>query len=75
MTVVDALGPAGGSSLGGMVAAMIARPVRSIIIVVLVVAVGVGLWLWTRAGSSTPVSEETALADAPGRRAATGADR
>lgn len=44
-----------------MVAAMIARPVRSIIIVVLVVAVGVGLWLWTRAGSSTPVSEETAL--------------
>lgn len=40
---------------------MIARPVRTAIIVVLLVAVVGGLWLWGRAGSSTPVSEEAAL--------------
>lgn len=44
-----------------MVAAMLARPVRSIIIVVLVVVAVGGVWLWGRAGSSTPVSEESAL--------------
>ncbi len=44
-----------------MVAAMIARPVRTIIVVVLVVAVVGGAWLWSRADSSTPVSEEAAL--------------
>jgi hypothetical protein len=44
-----------------MVAAMLARPVRSIVIVVVLVAAVVGVWLWSRAGSSTPVSQESAL--------------
>jgi hypothetical protein len=55
-----------------MVAAMLARPVRSTIIVVAVLLAAGALWLWSRAGSSTPVSEESALQTL---RAAGGAER
>jgi hypothetical protein len=40
---------------------LIGRPVRVALVVLLLAAVGAGIWLWGRAGSSTPVSEESAL--------------
>jgi hypothetical protein len=49
------------------------RPGRLLALLLLVVAVAGGLWLWQRAGSSTPVSEESALREfREGRAPATG---
>lgn len=42
---------------------LIARPVRVVAVLVLLALVGAGLWAWERAGSSTPVSADRALAD------------
>ena len=45
-----------------MFPSLIGRPVRVALVVLLLAAVGAGIWLWRRAGESTPVSEESALA-------------
>lgn len=46
-----------------MFPSLIARPVRAALIVLLLAAIGAGIWLWQRAGESTPVSEQRALAE------------
>lgn len=46
-----------------MVVSRLARPAFLIPLVVVLVLVAAGAWLWSRAGSSTPVSEEAALED------------